>query len=491
MTDRKQRRPTLADTSSPPERGAGPYTVTVCMPQRQYWSLELQANERYLVGRDPSAAIVLDSPWISERHAELLGGDAPCIVDLGSRNGTEVDGVRLQAHVPWPLSSGSVVKLGRVSMLVSRSEELTSAVFRRAAATPGAAAAHSTAPAAPSEAAPEGLVAHDKRMVEVCKLVESVAATRMSVLVTGETGVGKELIAQAIHRGSERSGRAMVVLNCAAIPDSLIESELFGYERGAFSGAVSAKPGMFEAADGSTLFLDEIGELPLQAQSKLLRVLENGEVLRLGTLRPRRVDVRIVAATNRNLASRIANGSFRADLFYRLNGITVHIPPLRQRPDDIEALAQHFARRCGLNASPLFTGEALAALAAHSFPGNVRELKAAVERAVLLAAGRSIDRDALVLDGAEQVPARATSLPPSRAEARERQTSIPAELSTEAVLAELERRERRQIEEALETTGGNQKDAAKLLGISRRTLMKRLDRYAIQRPRKRRGDDDA
>jgi transcriptional regulator with GAF, ATPase, and Fis domain len=446
----------------------------------------IEPHQRYTLGRHQASSLVLDYPWISEHHAELLGGEPPCIIDLDSRNGTWMDGARLQAHAVCPLSSGSVVRMGRISMLVTRTEELNSAVFRRAAPVSRTAAsmpASITVTRAPSSL--EGFIAHDKRMLELCKLVGSVAKARMSVLVTGETGVGKELIAQAIHRSSHRSGQALMVLNCAAIPEALIESELFGHERGAFSGAVVAKAGMFEAAHGSTFFLDEIGELPLQAQSKLLRVLETGEVHRLGALRPTRFDVRIIAATNRDLAARIASGAFRADLFYRLNGITVHVPPLRERPDDIEALARHFARQAGVLAQPTFTLDALDALAAHAFPGNVRELKALIERAALLTDGHTIDRESLRLDPAsERLSLHPQSMPPAQ-----RRTQIPEELSTEAVIAELERRERRQIEEALEATGGNQKDAATLLRISRRTLMKRLDRFGIVRPRKRRGGD--
>jgi transcriptional regulator with GAF, ATPase, and Fis domain len=321
-------------------------------------------------------------------------------------------------------------------------------------------------------------------MSNLYTLAQQIARTSSSVLITGETGVGKDLMAQAIHRYSPRARRELVVLNCAAIPESLVESELFGYERGAFSGAVGAKPGLFEVADGSTFFLDEIGELPLSVQAKLLRVLETGEVSRVGAVRQSRVDVRIVAATNRHLPTEIARGAFRADLYYRLNGLTISIPPLRVRPDDIEILARHFATSAGIE----FSDAALAVLQAHSWPGNVRELKSVVERAALVTQNRLVQPSDLMLD---LTPIASNASDPKRSDANSEATEVTArmrfvsdELTTEAFREELERRELRRIKEALEGVAGNQTEAARLLGISRRTLMNRMDRLGIARPRK-------
>ncbi|MCU0692792.1 MAG: sigma-54 dependent transcriptional regulator [Polyangiaceae bacterium] len=313
----------------------------------------------------------------------------------------------------------------------------------------------------------------------------------------GETGVGTELLARAVHANSARSHAPLLTLNCATIPENLVESELFGHERGAFSGAHTAKPGLFEAADGGTLLLDELGELPKGLQPKLLRVLETGEVMRIGAVRPLHVNVRIISATNRNILSEIASDRFRSDLYYRLNGITLVVPPLRDRPADIPAVAEHFATE-SVHGSACFSPDAMAALAAHSWPGNVRELKSVVERALLLSGGGTIERNHIVLDAPVDEPQShhtpTVSQPPASARHRGKvshdpTTFAPQERPTSVVAAEYEaelaRRETRRIREALARAGGNQKDAAKLLGISRRTLINRIERYGIERPRKR------
>jgi transcriptional regulator with PAS, ATPase and Fis domain len=333
-------------------------------------------------------------------------------------------------------------------------------------------------------------------MLELYAFARKVAKSSLNVLVTGETGAGKELLAQAIHESSWRGQRPLVTLNCAALPENLVESELFGYERGAFSGAAAAKPGLFEVADGSTIFLDEIGELPLQVQAKLLRVLEMREVQRLGAVRPTRVDVRVVAATNRHLSELVAAGSFRADLFYRLNGLTLSIPALRERPDDIEALALHFAAQASGHSVRL-TPAARELLRTHAWPGNVRELKSVLERAMLVCHKEELDAADLDLESTNTLPKIPVALPlpgkpdtPPR-DSEDKEPFTAEEVPTNLVRAELERRERRHIKEALERTGGNQSEAAVLLGISRRTLMNRMDRYGMNRPRKggRRGED--
>ena len=292
-------------------------------------------------------------------------------------------------------------------------------------------------------------------MRRVYGLANSAARGVISVLIVGETGVGKDVMANEIHRMSPRAKAPFVTLNCAALSESLLETELFGHEKGAFTGATDTKAGLLESAPGGTVFLDEIGELPPAAQAKLLRVLENGELLRVGGLRPRRIDVRLVAATNADLDAAIAAGKFRRDLYYRINGCVVVLPPLRERTSEILPLARHFAAALGC---AQFTGAAERALCAHPWPGNVRELKTVVERAVLLSARRgAIDAPDLMLS-----PRR---IPPT----------VPPGVAPH---------EREQLLEALQRAHGNQKEAAKLLGLSRQTLSKKLDTHGIGRPRK-------
>jgi transcriptional regulator with PAS, ATPase and Fis domain len=308
-------------------------------------------------------------------------------------------------------------------------------------------------------------------MQRLHRLVELVAKSTISVILLGETGVGKEVIAETIHRKSARTRGPFVRLNCAALPDNLLESELFGYERGAFTGAVTPKPGLLEAAHGGTVFLDEVGELPLATQAKLLRVLESGEVTRVGSLKPRPIDVRFLSATNRDLDAIVESGAFRRDLYYRLNGISIQIPPLRERRSEIRAFTRAFLREATKKAGRMditLSPGALAKLEEHSWPGNVRELRNVVERAALLCAGDVIEPEHVLLGttaGRDGGPAPAPSRP--------------------QVAADAGAAERQRIIEALEKCGGNQKEAAKVLGISRRTLVYRLDAYGLPRPRKR------
>ena len=282
------------------------------------------------------------------------------------------------------------------------------------------------------------------------------------MLVIGETGVGKELMAQALHRHSGRAG-PLVPINCSAVPENLIESELFGYERGAFSGATRSKPGLLETASDGTLMLDEVGDLPLNVQVKLLRALESGEFVPVGGLEPRTVDLRIVAATNRSLKQGVADGTFRSDLYYRLNGITLEIPPLRDRMEDVELLARTFAK--GDAGTPIeIKPDALAVLKHHRWPGNVRELRNTIERACVLSRGRPIEARHVLLDG---------SVDPD------------PEIHDRAQLkSEIQAIERKRIVDALNQTSGNQTSAARLLGISRRTLINRIEAFGLPRPRK-------
>ncbi|HEY0990738.1 MAG TPA: sigma 54-interacting transcriptional regulator, partial [Kofleriaceae bacterium] len=362
-------------------------------------------------------------------------GALPLLIeDLGSRNGTFVAGRRLAAGEAVAVPLGAVVELGSTFLVVHRG----SLVNGLAANPPSA----------------EMLVVGET-MQRLYGLLDTIAPSTLRVLILGETGTGKEVYARAVHARSDRAARPFIALNCASLVESLLESELFGHEKGAFTGATEAKPGLLEQADGGTVFLDEIGELPLAAQAKLLRVLENGELLRVGGLRPRRIDVRLVAATNADLDAAIAAGKFRRDLYYRINGCVVVLPPLRERTSEILPLARHFAAALGC---AQFTGAAERALCAHPWPGNVRELKTVIERAVLLSARRgAIDAPDLMLS-----PRR---IPPT----------VPPGVAPH---------EREQLLEALQRAHGNQKEAAKLLGLSRQTLSKKLDTHGIGRPRK-------
>ncbi len=294
-------------------------------------------------------------------------------------------------------------------------------------------------------------------MIGVYKTVAQVAPTRASVLIIGESGTGKELVARAIHAKSPRAAKPFVAVNCAALPESILESELFGHERGAFTGAVGVKRGLFEEANGGTLFLDEIGEISPKMQVQLLRVLQEGEIRRVGGSDTIKVDVRVVAATNRDLKNELSTGRFREDLYFRLQVVTVRVPPLRERKGDIPILVKHFvarhAERLG-RPVPRVAPEVLEALGTYSFPGNVRELSHIVERAMLLA------REGVVTE---------TDLPP------EVRGALAASTSTDnGSLAEdwptLGTLERRYIDRVLSRTGGNKTRAAEVLGIDRRTL---------------------
>jgi transcriptional regulator with PAS, ATPase and Fis domain len=325
-------------------------------------------------------------------------------------------------------------------------------------------------------------------MARLFELIDLVARSTIPVLVIGETGVGKEVVSTAIHERSPRASGPLVRLNCAAMPEALLESELFGYERGAFTGAVQSKPGLVEAAHEGTLFLDEIGEIPLSTQAKLLRVLESGELLRLGALKPRSVDVRFVAATNRDLRGLVAEGRFRGDLYYRLDGITIPVPPLRARPADVPRMAEHFlaaaAGRAG-RAAPRLSPDVVEVLTKYAWPGNVRELRNVMERAVALCGGGALTVAHVVLQAGLPIAGLpGTREPPDWVPAAG--APPPRDAASGGRLLRLDpQRERAIIVEALERAGGNQSKACELLGISRRTLLHRLDEHGLPRPRKR------
>lgn len=313
----------------------------------------------------------------------------------------------------------------------------------------------------------ESFQAVSPKMLEVLRLIERVAPTDASVLIAGESGTGKELAARAIHQISPRRGGPFVPVNCAALPETLLESELFGYEKGAFTGAAAAKPGRFELADGGTLLLDEVGDMSLPTQAKLLRVLEEREIERLGGTKRIPINVRIVAATNKPLAELVRRGQFREDLYYRLAVIPIHLPPLRERPEDVPLLANHFLRAFAARHGRAVRGFAPAAMAQlqrYSWPGNVRELRNLVEQLVVLADGEEIGLCHLppfiAAAGAEAVPAAGGAL---KARVGAVQEKLEADL----------------IRETLRRCGGNRTRAAAELGISRRSLQMKIKRYGL------------
>ncbi len=306
------------------------------------------------------------------------------------------------------------------------------------------------------------VVCESRAMRDLLDLASRVARHSTTVLITGESGTGKEVLARAIHRMSPRAERSFVAINCAAIPEHLLESELFGHAKGAFTGATADRPGLFELAHEGTLLLDEVGDLPLELQAKLLRALEEGEVRRVGGREPRRVDVRLMAATAKLLEQAVEQGEFRADLFYRLNVVRLHLPPLRERPDDIPALLAHFARQAAqrLGHTVSLTPAALAALTHHPWPGNVRELRNAVERAAVLGGERQLEpKDFTVAHGNGNGGPNGSG---------------PLDLKTQ-----VEAVERQAILRALEASGGNRRQAAGLLGISLRTLFYKMRRLPV------------
>ncbi len=318
-------------------------------------------------------------------------------------------------------------------------------------------------------------------MREVLRLVERVAPSDASVLITGESGTGKELIANAVHRLSNRAEGSFIDLNCAAIQESLLESELFGYEAGAFSGAKGRKLGLWELADNGTIFLDEITELPSQLQSKLLRAIETNSFYRVGAVRKVQVNVRIVAASNRNIEEVVGDGRFRSDLLYRVNSFQISLPALRERPEDIEPLARHLLKKLGKSNPPELTAEALAALKSYSWPGNVRQLRNALERAVLLANDGRITTAELP----PEISAPSTSFSPVMMAATTAGGASSASSGetdqTASVAAPLREVERQQILAALEQTGWHRGKTAEMLGISPSTLYRRLRDYNLTR----------
>jgi DNA-binding NtrC family response regulator len=325
-----------------------------------------------------------------------------------------------------------------------------------------------------------GLVGQSATLEQVYAVIEKVADTPSTVLITGESGTGKELVARALHGSSSRRDGAFIKINCAAIPKTLVESELFGYEKGAFTGAVGSKPGRFELANGGTLFLDEVGEIPLEMQVKLLRVLQESEFERVGGIKTIKVDVRLITATNRDLQKEIPAGNFREDLFYRLNVVPIHLPPLRERKSDIPSLVQHFVSKFNERLKKQITrveDDALERLVAHPWPGNIRELENVLERTILFSEGPTIRARDLPpeLSGAttaEAAPQKLHEAGPSRPQ--------PAGSLKDMVRQETERLERELIVRALDETGGNVTQAARKLKISRKSLQNKMKEFGLR-----------
>jgi DNA-binding NtrC family response regulator/pSer/pThr/pTyr-binding forkhead associated (FHA) protein len=399
--------------------------------------------ERYPAGLGSLTELLGPMAVIEERgdgeYAALLEESDPAVIE--------------RVLAPLRATPGVTLTVARYPDQGATAEELWTQLTQR----PGA---------SPVVDAREGIIVADAAMVQVFTLARKLAAVQTTVLILGETGVGKEVIAEQIHRWSARAHGPFVRLNCASLPETLLESELFGHERGAFTGADRRKIGYLEAAQDGTLFLDEIGELPVTVQVKLLNVLENREVRRLGGTQEHPIDVRVISATHRDLQGEVAEGRFREDLYYRLSAFTLSLPPLRERHAEIALLGEMFARdsarRAGKPTSVL-EPSAIAALIRHPWPGNVRELKNAMEHAVVLA-----DRGRI---GAEHLPDSV----------RRREQPLPSSPAAGTVKDKLADLERRSIEEALGAENGNQTRAARRLGMSRRALIYKIEKYGLRR----------
>ena len=392
------------------------------------------------VGADTTNQVVLEDRYVSRFHCRLLPhGGRWLLKDLASTNGTFLDGARIaEADV----DAGARIRVGSAEL---RIEE--------------------TAPRL--QATLPGLVTRDPALAPVLELLRRAAPSSLPVTILGESGTGKEVAARALHELSDRSGGPFVPLNCGAISRELAEAELFGHEKGAFTGAITSAPGAFGAADGGTLFLDEIADLPSRLQVTLLRALEAGEVKPVGAPKPRCIDVRVVCATHQDLRLRVREGAFREDLFYRLRGVTVELPPLRARPRDILPLAEHF-----LPPDRSFAPDARALLLAHPWPGNVRELRHVVQLASLLSEAQVIRAYALRFDDS---PPRAWA-----PRVCEPGATAPAESTVELRGRTLYELEELAIRAALARHGGNRRAISAELGIARSSLLRKLDALRLR-----------
>ena len=417
--------------------------------------IALHEGEEIVVGRSRQAAISLDDERVSRLHARFFrkGGEL-FVRDLDSRHGTLVQGRTIRS-TECALIGGDLVRVGGAEILVATASDTAS----------------SSAADLEPEAADSDLVVADPKSAEVVAMARRLARAPSTVLILGKTGVGKEVLARLVHGWSPRAQGPYVRINCAAIPDALLESELFGYERGAFTGAERRKIGHIEAASGGTLLLDEVAELTKSAQAKLLGVLENRCIVRLGAVSETPVDVRLICATHRDLREEVAAGRFREDLYYRISTFTLHIPPLAERSAEIAPLAAVFARRFAQSLDqpePRLRPDTIAMLLAYHWPGNVRELRNAIEHAVVLADGAVIEPRHLP-EAVREAPAAIAPTAPGGV--------------SPAIRDQIETMERRAIEKALAAEAGNQTRAAQRLGISRRALTYKLAKYGFGRRR--------
>jgi len=385
------------------------------------------------IGSDPGCEVTIKDKFTSAFHCRLFKkGKNWLVTDLESTNGTFINDVKITEAELLP---GATLTAGRVRLRVEEKVQEQAGQF--------------------------GIVSEDPAMQGVFEMIRRAAPTDETVLVTGESGSGKELVARAIHKKSRRASRPLVALNCSAITRDLMESELFGHEKGAFTGAQSQRKGLFEEADAGTLFLDEIGELAMDLQAKLLRTLENGEVRRVGSNLPIKVDVRVIAATHRSLPKRVQAGEFREDLFYRINVIEIPLPPLRDRPKDIPVLADFFLKQTTATVGERkLADSAVERLSKYRFPGNVRELKHAITRAAIMCPQDTIEADHLAFSP--------TTL-----------ADRVAESETYLKGKSLRQVEIDTIRQALKAHDGNQKAAASVLGIARSTLITKMEKYNI------------
>ena len=442
-------------------------------------------DEPILVGRESTCGVRLRDPYVSRRHFRIdHRADGHWLVDMGSRNTTEINGLPFEGQ-EYLLAKSDEILVGASKIVFVPAEASGLPVeddFLNLARTE----------TFDSEAEAVEMLAESPGMQRVSQHVDVVAPLDVTVLIQGESGTGKELVALAIHGRSSRTG-PLITVNCAAIPKDLVESELFGHEKGAFTGADKQRQGKFELADGGTLFLDEIGELPPEGQAKLLRVLETQRITRVGGDKELDVDVRILAATNRDLHSMAKAGTFRLDLLYRLEVVKIEIPPLRKRLEDVVALSEHFLRVfCArIGRAPIgLTDGAVERLQEHPWPGNVRELKNAIERAVIFCSGGSIAADALQLTPADPDSSETgrvlkpedltqTRMRRPRFDGQEQPEGEPPAIH-ESGVASIDEILRKQIEGALRKTRGNKKKAAEMLGISRSSLYNYLDRFKLR-----------
>ena len=401
-------------------------------------------GDGFTLGKDPGNDLVVNHRFISARHLKVTRQNNRFLVlDQHSTNGTWLGPVRIfEAEIPFH----TAVRVGEHEVSLEPATTTTKDA--------GPAAAY-------------GIIGTDPSVKQLAEMIDRVAPSSAAVTVLGESGTGKELVARAIHVRSSRTGAPFIPVNCAAISKELIESELFGHEKGAFTGAMTARKGAFEEATSGTLFLDEIGELPLDLQAKLLRALESGEIKRVGASRPMTVDVRIVAATNRDLLAACRDGKFREDLYYRLCVIPLNLAPLRSRKSDILPLAEHFLRAFAPRGQSItLTEGAKSMLDAYSWPGNIRELKNVIHRSLLLRRGVNIDEADLTFD------ARPTTAPTNGQAQFEHVPGLTLEQM-------LQRGERAIIESALRRYGNNRERVARELGVARSTLFKRLKEWSL------------